>query len=363
VAFFASKCKQNGGSAVIDVTPCFYDVTLDIVCMALFKEKLGALEKMKNGQHANVVEAFVFASSEMTRRIGSINPFDWMYGCFLRQKQRKLNKARSLIQERIQMIIQRRLKQGIKEKDDDLLKHLLHLTNSTHTGNNVSQTVVDNIITMMWAGHESTANSLSFAIYELSRHQYIQDALREELVCIKKKYDTEIPLAILMKLPILNAVMWETLRFHPPALWTNRGLVNDLELDNPDGSKIQLEKNTGVYFPILAIHRSDANWDRPNEYLPSRFLDENDSIGGEDVKRTHHKFALIPFGGGNRICPGYNLSPSEIKVILCEVIQRFKFYPKLENGHSHKPTIKANGMFMVCTDNQVLVTPIKDKNE
>jgi len=352
VTFFESKCEQNGGSAVIDVAPCFHDLTLDIVCMTVFREKLGALAAMREGRHEEVVEAFNFASSEMARRTSSTDPLDWLIS------GQKLTQAHVTIRECVEMIIRRRLKQGIKEGDDDLLRHLLPLGNNDPAGNDVTQTVVDNIITMLWAGHETTASALSFSIYELSRRQYLQDALRKELVCAKNEHGVEIPSQILMKLPILNAVIWETLRFHPPALWTNRGLVSDLDLDNPNGQTIHLKKNTGVYFPVWAVHRSEANWDRPNEYLPSRFLDEGDSIGKEEVKRTHHRFALIPFGGGKRICPGHNLSPFEIKVALADIIQKFKFAPKVEDKVLHEPSIRANGMFMVCADNQVVVTPL-----
>lgn len=357
-SFLKSKCEQNGGSTVIDISPIFSDLTLDVVCMAVFKQKLGALAGMKEGRHEEVVEAFEFASYEMTRRLGSLNPLDWMYGCCWREIQQKLNKARSVIRERINMVIEGRLKQGMKEEDNDLIKHLLQVRSNGKIGNRVPSTVIDNVITMMWAGHESTAATLSFAIYELSQRQYIQNALREEVISTRRKYETEIPPSVLMKLPILNSILWETLRFHSPALWTNRGLTRDLELENPDGSKIFLKKDTGVYFPIWAVHHSEANWHRPNEYLPSRFLEENITIGEEDVKRTHHKSALIPFGGGRRICPGHNLSPFEIKVILAELIQRFKFDPKVEGNHAHKPLIRANGMFNICVDNQILVTPI-----
>ena len=95
----------------------------------------------------------------------------------------------------------------------------------------------------------STAGGLSFCLHLLSVNQDCQDRLREEL-----RVNEPLSAEVLVKLPYLDAVMKETLRLHPPAIWTNRGLTSDVEL-NMDGQTLALPKGSSVFVPIWAVHR------------------------------------------------------------------------------------------------------------
>merc|ERR1711871_1041777 len=108
---------------------------------------------------------------------------------------------------------------------------------------------------MLWAGHDTTAAALSFAIYLLASHKDIQSDLRKEIKGIIER-DGDLSFDNLRSASLLHAVMQETLRLHPPTLWTNRGLTEDivLENENQDNSpKVLLKKGSCVFVPIWAV--------------------------------------------------------------------------------------------------------------
>lgn len=135
----------------LDLAPIMHAITIDVVCHAVFKSKLGAVEAVIQGRPNRLVEAFKLASNEMARRNSSMNPLDWMY--FLgpvRPKQRRLNEANRLIRTGVEAIIRKRIDAGISPDEDDLL---LHLGCTSH--DKVNDKVIDNVVTMIWAGHDT----------------------------------------------------------------------------------------------------------------------------------------------------------------------------------------------------------------
>ena len=138
----------------------------------------------------------------------------------------------------------------------------------------------------------------------------------------------------------------KVLRLHPPTLWSNRGIVTDTVLESATGSAV-LPAGSCAFIPIWAVHRSPLNWpDRPNEFLPERFLP------GVNGKAGHHPFAFIPFGGGRRVCPGQQLALFEIKVALARMASRLSFSPSKD---AQKPVIHAHGMVQQCLNNVIAV--------
>ena len=213
---------QDG--APVDVAPLFHALALDIVCEAVFCERVGALAACGAGQPDPVVEAFRFAEDEMVRRTSSMNPLDWCYWGWLGRAgisaaQKRLDGATALIRARVKRVIARRLERGIAAKDDDLLRHLLGVDGAADP-----EAVIDNVVTMMWAGHDTSAASLSFATYLLATHAEVQSDLRAELDALAAASDDgELTADAVRSAPLLQAVVFETLRLHPPTLWTNRG--------------------------------------------------------------------------------------------------------------------------------------------
>mmetsp|Transcript_6698 Transcript_6698/g.7645 ORF Transcript_6698/g.7645 Transcript_6698/m.7645 type:complete len:370 (+) Transcript_6698:3-1112(+) len=367
----SSERVQMGG-VVVDVSKFLHALTLDIVCMTVFQEKLGAIAAIERSEPDEVVDAFKFASDEMARRCSSMNPFDWLYWLSVRPSQQKLNKANKVIRERVQRIINRRISRGFQNTDDDLLHHMLveakkkamegkrqsgALTASDFTDPSISGVISDNVVTMMWAGHDTTASGLSFSLYRLAKHIHFQERLREEIKKCKEENGLSPcePLSheLVMRLPFLNAIVMETLRLHPPALWTNRGISKEITLYDNEGKGVTLPVGSSAFIPVYAVHHSEQNWKEPEIFMPERFLTTD---GKQDTSR-HHPYAFVPFGGGNRVCPGQTLALFEFKTILYTFIERFRFNLVQTGGVQHEPTISSCGMFQDCVDNRLLITP------
>merc|ERR1719215_2582379 len=104
------------------------------------------------------------------------------------------------------------------------------------------------------------------------------------------------------KLALVSAVVDEVLRLHPPAIWTNRGLHEDIDIDG-----MVLPKGSTVFIPIPAVHHSPLNWESPSKFQPERFLNR------APVPGSHVPFGMIT---SRRVCPGYRLAPFELKVTL-----------------------------------------------
>jgi cytochrome P450 len=324
-------------SRLLDISPLMHALTIDIVCTTIFKSPMGALQAMLNGKSNELVDAFSFAANEMARRTSSsFNPFDWIYFPYFNQ----LGRAHRIINQKMNHF----LDQVIENKQETtIVSHLLTLesmeNNNNNNDNSVRQAIIDQIKTLVWAGHDTTASSCSFCFRLLAEYPEIQNRLRNSL---KNELGNEEKILANRE---LDAIVWETLRIHPPALWTNRGMTEDVIFDNG----FKLEKGNVALIPIYAVHHSTMNWSRPDEFLPfERFIDGMD---GEIIK---NKGRLIPFGSGNRICPGNGLAIIEIKLIVSDLICRFKFLvppPTAGGSNSKLPEIKAVGMFQTIENN------------
>ncbi len=320
----------------VDVAPLLRAMALDVVCAAVFKEDFGALRGLlATGRQPPIVEAFDFAGEEMARRISSLHPLDWLY--FVQTpRNRELAHAHRVLRSTIRGIVARNRARGAAAAAGDAAGLVAHLVADPTVGDDE---LIDASTTMLWAGHDTTATAIGAALWLLAEHPAVQDTLRESLAHQPLCNDAIAGNAH------LQAVVYEVLRLHPPALWTNRGLLeHDLEL--PSGFRIP--KGSQAFVPVWAVHRAESNWPKADQFLPfERFLD--------NTERRIHTNGLVPFGGGLRLCPGGNsLAPYEIKTALAHLVARFRFHRK----RHHSPAIKAVGMFMAVSDNELLLEPL-----
>jgi len=211
--------------------------------------------------------------------------------------------------------------------------------------------IFDNVQTLMWAGHESTAASLSFILLELSSRPDLLERLQAEVEAVAGP-TRELKFEHLPQLPLVSAVVDEALRLHPPAIWTNRTLQQDTDFDG-----VTVKKGQFVWIPILAVHRSSLNWDSPNEFRPERFLNGESAAPG----------SYIPFGSwaSRRICPGFKLAHFELKACIAVFALRGLRLCRLPGDPA--PCIRANGAFMLCLDNHLRISSsvaqVKERRE
>jgi cytochrome P450 family 110 len=172
-------------------------------------------------------------------------------------------------------------------------------------GNGLMDTELrDELMTLLIAGHETTATTLAWALYWIYRSPDVHGKLLEELESLDGNFDP----ATLIRLPYLNAVCSETLRIYPVALLTFPRVTR---------SRVQLvgttlEPGTLVTGCIYLAHRRAQVYRDPEEFRPERFLE-----------RHYSPFEFLPFGGGIRRCIGSAFAQFEMKLVLGNILSRF----------------------------------------
>lgn len=193
---------------------------------------------------------------------------------------------------------------------DDLLTQLL-TSQDPKTGQPLSiERVQDNTLVFLGAGHETTANLMGWILFLLSEHPDWDAKLANE---IKEK--TPIGPEQLDQLPLMQAVINETLRLYPPAPIIPREALAADQLTTSDGETVNIEAGTLVFSAPFVAHRHRGYWTEPNSFEPNRFL-HNPEID---------RFLYFPFGAGQRICIGARFAIQEVMAILLALLPRFRF--------------------------------------
>ena len=227
----------------------------------------------------------------LRRDLGSWSP----WGNFMRKRHQ--------IDELIYAEIRER-----KEQPDPSRSDILSLMMSAHDEQGQPMTDVelrDELMTLLVAGHETTATSLSWALYWIHHVPQVREKLLQELDTLGENPDPNT----IFRLPYLNAVCSETLRLYPVAtLALNRVVKSPLKIMN-----YQLEPGILLTPCIYLTHHREDLYPDPKQFKPERFL-----------SRQFTQYEYLPFGGGNRRCIGMALALFEMKLVLATVLSRWQ---------------------------------------
>jgi len=172
--------------------------------------------------------------------------------------------------------------------------------------------IVDQLSTFLLAGHETSANTLGWALALLSAYPAARDRLTGELDTVLGDRDPEADDAA--QLPWTRAVVAEALRLYPPA-WT---LERDAVRGN-DAAGIPIPVRSTVAILPYLVQRHPDFWPNPAAFDPDRFLP-----GGHGDPATRHRYAYIPFGGGRRACIGSAFAELEVTLVLATIMRRYQ---------------------------------------
>jgi cytochrome P450 len=188
---------------------------------------------------------------------------------------------------------------------------------------------------MMFAGHETTSVTLTWAFYLLSQNPGAEAQLHGELdQVLTGRAPT---LADLPNLPFNRAVIDETLRLYPPAFGITRQAVEPDEFGG-----YRLPANASVTLVLYNVHRDPRFWDEPDRFDPSRF--------SADRSAGRPPFAYLPFGAGPRLCLGNQFALAEAQLVLASPAQRYRM--QLVPGHPVQP----NPIFTLRTSHGLPMT-------
>lgn len=231
---------------------------------------------------------------------------------------RRLERAVAELDRVVLGIIEERRRRA--DRPADLLSMLLDAKDE-ESGESMSDAQLrDELMTLVLAGHETTANAMVWTFHLLSEHPEIAAKLRAEL---DTKLGARAPgLPDLKNLPYTDAVMKESMRLYPPAWMMGRSASESLELGGftiPAGSM--------VFICVHQLHRDERFWAAPTEFRPERFLD------GEIERVPKH--AYLPFSAGPRVCIGNAFAEMEAKLLLASIAQRVEL--STVPGHRVEP--------------------------
>ena len=174
----------------------------------------------------------------------------------------------------------------------------------------------DELMTLLFAGHETTATALTWALYWIHKFPSVRQKLLQEL----EGMDVPLDPNALLRLPYLNAVCSETLRIYPVGMLTFPRIVrSSVELMGHS-----LEPGTIVIGSIYLVHRREDIYPDPEQFRPERFLE-----------RQFTPFEYLPFGGGSRRCIGMAFAQFEMKLILSKILSQVEL--ELDDTRSVQP--------------------------
>jgi cytochrome P450 len=269
-------------------------------------------------------------------------PVQWLRGP--RTPWRRMQRARHQLDQLIYNEINTRRQSG--RRGLDLLSLLLDA--SDEDGTRLSDRHVrDEVMTLLFAGHDTTTSTVAFMFYELARHPEVVGRLLAEQADRLGEGGPTAEQLMTGELTELEQVLDETLRLYPPAWVGPRRSIAPFEV-----AGMRCPGNAPLFYSSWASHRLPDVWEDPNGFRPERFAPE--------AKKALPKGAYVPFGAGPRTCIGMRFGQLEIRTIASMMLSRFGY--ELAPGYRlrirQQPTIgPADGLPVIISERRPAPAP------
>ncbi|WP_291684751.1 cytochrome P450 [Bradyrhizobium sp.] len=317
-----------GDCATIDAAAEMAMVTLDVVERTIFSDGFGS-----------DAEAIRMAMATYFNTIGKISPLDILgVPDFVPRLSRfRVRSTLNFFESEVDRVISNRrriLAEQPRQAPNDLLTHLLGALD-TDSGESLTEAEVrSNILTFIAAGHETTANTLSWALFLLSQSREWRERVEAE---VDRELTGSADAGIADRLTETRAVIEETVRLYPPISAISRVALDD---DALNGEAVR--PGSLIVISPYVLHRHRRLWDRPDVFDPGRFLG--------NASATVDRFAYLPFGAGPRKCIGSAFALQEATLMLAVIVKNFNF--QMRPGHAVWPSLRvtlrpANGLPMI----------------
>jgi cytochrome P450 len=227
----------------------------------------------------------------------------------------RLRAARATLDRIVRGAIEER--RGQAGDGDDMITMLLAVRDQ-ETGEGMDdEQVRDEVMTMLFGGHDTTASALTWACALLARHEWAQDRARAEAASLERPRVEDLP-----RLSYIRMVLEESLRLYPPGWSFGRRALQDDEIGG-----YRIPAGSLVWVCPYVTHRHPAFWERPDEFDPERFMPEQAG--------SRPRFAYFPFSSGPRQCIGNQFAMMEAQLALAAILRRFRL--RLAPGAQLKP--------------------------
>ncbi len=283
----------------ITIRPFMQDISLQVILQAVFGlhqgQRCQQLKPLLTSLLNFTTSPLIFTLAFFPALMQDLGPFS-PGRHFIRRKQKIDQLIYAEIHER---------REQLDPSSSDILSLLLSARVSEAGQPMTDEELRDELITLLLAGHETTATAMTWALYWIHRLPEVKEKLLEELDTLGHNPD---PSAI-TRLPYLNAVCSETLRIYPIVLvGTPRLAKSPIQIMG-----YEFEPNTVLTPCIYSLHRREDLYPEPKQFKPERFLE-----------RQFSPYEYLPFGGGNRRCIGAAFALYQMKLVLATVLSRFE---------------------------------------
>lgn len=277
--------RQAGRGEAINVTASMSELALSVILQALFSDDL---ERFTDGQGDN---PFALVSAADNR--------DLQFAVRFRALRKPVA---TLIEKRRQS----------NRYPTDLLSFLLQTRDRASGEGMPDKLLIDEVMTLIVAGHETTAASLGWIFYLLAKHPQVAARVAAEAKSLSA--DTMFTSQTLTALTCTTQVIDETLRLYPPGwLYTRRAVADD------QFGPYRLPAGSDVFICAWLLHRHPRYWSEPDRFNPDRFA------AGAATER--HRFAYLPFSAGPRHCIGEAFAMLELLSTVATLAAQFRFLP------------------------------------
>ena len=287
--------QSFGTETEVDLYDFFHTLAFNIVAKTLFSSDIDENTVKELGKNITEIQE-VFAKEV---RLPFYSQILKIFGVIDKNIQ-KSKRSKAIIQG----VLDKRRNSG--EEKNDMLDMLIQTWYEDTNLPMSDEQLVDEMLILFIAGHETTANALSFIFFEISQNPEAEKKLKQEIAGEGENiFTTES----LMKKSFTSNIIKEAMRLHSPA-WA----IDRQALESDSFKEYSWPKDTLIILYITGLHRNPKYWEHPNSFIPERFDDENAK-----------NFAYYPFGAGPRLCIGEHFAMMEMALIVRKFYKNFSF--------------------------------------
>ncbi|KAG7477403.1 hypothetical protein MATL_G00069310 [Megalops atlanticus] len=308
------RCRQSPRGVVTDIATELYRFGLEGISSVLFESRIGCLdpqvppETERFIQSINTMFVMTLLTMAMPGWLHRIFPKPW--DTFCQCWDYMFQFAKGHIDQRLQEEA-KRLAHG-EEVEGRYLTYFLSRQGLP------MKTVYSNVTELLLAGVDTISSTLSWSLYQLSRHPEVQASLREEVLGVLGT--RRVPgAADVAQMPLMKAVVKEVLRLYP-VIPANARVIADRDI-HVGGYLIP--RNTLITLCHYATSRDEKLFSNPDAFLPHRWLSK---------EQGHHPYASVPFGVGKRSCIGRRIAELELYLALSRILIQFDVKPDPEGA-------------------------------
>lgn len=288
-------CQWKSAHFQLDLCEEMKLLTFKIACQTLLGSKLS------DEDAKDVNQAVHYTSIVTYKRIFQIFPIPYWAPTITNVK---FNHHYKNLDRIVKKLIKEE-KENPKTSKISVLQKLVHAKDDETNFSFNDEQLRDEVLTMMLAGHETSAHTLTWIFGLLAKHQSVQERIYQNIL----KNDGADPQNYMENIEFLKCVIFESMRLYPAFPVLSRKTAVDIKLGD-----YQIPKNTNVVIPIYVMQRNEEYWENAKDFQPERFLSES----------AEKSYAFLPYSRGPRRCIAELFANTEMAIIVVELLKKFK---------------------------------------